>query len=292
MEQVGKIYPYLRLPIKDQFYISEGWIYSPHERKLHGNYHHKGIDFSVRYGTPVYASADGFAVASYHRFPLLNRDFTFKLFEDMPMANGLGYFVQIYHPESVCKVKGGRITQYGHLASIDACIKIKTNSAKSVNHTERLIKVNDRRREQKLSKAQLDKQISECKKIIERYPWVSKYYGYSKNESYLYSLPLLEKLHKEGNRYVTYLKQGDLIGYVGTSAIFYGNPPYRENLKVPHIKEHSDVWDETHLHFEEACRDENGVKKGQRDIFGVYKSYRWYQPDIKSQRAHLELFTK
>ena len=93
--------PYLSYPVKQPINITECFIYSNEERSVHGNYFHKGIDFAGSFGTPIYASASGYAVAGYHRFTLLNPDFSLRTFEDKPMGNGLGYFVQIYHPEEI-----------------------------------------------------------------------------------------------------------------------------------------------------------------------------------------------
>jgi murein DD-endopeptidase MepM/ murein hydrolase activator NlpD len=88
--------PYLTLPLKSDFKISEGYIYSEEERSIHKRYFHKGIDYACPYGTPVYASADGYAVAGYHRFTEINKDKTLKLYQGLPMGNGFGYFIQIY----------------------------------------------------------------------------------------------------------------------------------------------------------------------------------------------------
>jgi murein DD-endopeptidase MepM/ murein hydrolase activator NlpD len=105
--------PYLTLPIKRQrFKITEGWFYSEEEKKIHGREIHGGIDFKAKLGKPVYASVSGWATSSYHNRPVKNKDGSERLYKGKPITNGLGYFVQIYHPEN------GRYTQYGHLGKI------------------------------------------------------------------------------------------------------------------------------------------------------------------------------
>jgi murein DD-endopeptidase MepM/ murein hydrolase activator NlpD len=109
--------PYLTYPIKTDFQISEGFVYTKEERDISGNYFHKGIDFACPYGTPIYAAASGYTVASYFRFTNFNKRLrTPRLYKNKPLGNGMGYFIQIYHPEEICGIKGGRITQYGHLS--------------------------------------------------------------------------------------------------------------------------------------------------------------------------------
>ncbi|HVX92837.1 MAG TPA: M23 family metallopeptidase [Candidatus Dojkabacteria bacterium] len=275
--------PYLTYPIKRPIHITEGFIYSVEERALHGNYFHKGIDFATKYAEPVYAAASGYAIAGYHRFTLLNNDYSLKTFEGKPMGNGLGYFVQIYHPESISKVPGGRITQYGHLSRIDSKIKVKSLKPVKINIIERIVRVNDAKREHKLSTTQLGELIRQNEKLIKSYPWVQWYYGYNfqkeikDKESYLYTPMELKMLLKQNDTYVTWVEKGDLIGYVGASAVFAGKPNYKEGITNPDIKEPENTWDEFHLHFEEAVRDpKTNVKRLQRDPFDLYKSAKWY----------------
>ena len=119
--------------------------------------------------------------------------------------------------------------------------------------------------------------------MISNYPWISKLYGFSftsdikTQESYIWNLDILKKLHKEKSPYVSWVEQGQEIGRVGTSAVFYGNPQYNENISTPSIPEFRTTWDETHLHFEEATRDpKTGTKVQNRDPYDIYKSERWY----------------
>lgn len=71
--------------------ISQGWIYSDDERIIHPDIPtHFAVDFSCKWGTPVYAPADGFAIASYHTY-----DMTDSM--GQTIGYGLGLFVQIWH---------------------------------------------------------------------------------------------------------------------------------------------------------------------------------------------------
>jgi len=274
---------YLSLPLKNGFQITEGFIYTEYERSIHSNYFHKGIDYSCTYGTPVYASANGYAIAGYHRYPLLNDDNTPMVYQGLPISNGLGYFIQIYHPYSVCKIKGGRITQYGHLSKFAKGIKAKTFKPLKIDFTYEIKRKNSKRKLYKRSDSQLEKDIQKTKEIIKQYPWIKKIYGYSfrkypnKREMYTYPLKNIKRMYKKGNRYIKLVKQGDLIGYTGSSAIIWGDLKYKENRRRPNVKQFN-TWDEVHLHFEEATRDtKTFIKKDQRDPYGIYLSKEHYK---------------
>ena len=274
--------PYLKLPLHNNFEISEGYIYSQSERKIHGQYFHKAVDYSTSWGQPVYASASGYAVASYHRYTIQNSDKTLKLFKNKPLGNGLGLFVQIYHPEKICGVKNGRITQYGHLSKIANEMKLKTTKTEKVDIIKRIIEKNNRLRNNKKRRKEIEKIIEFHKKLMKKYPWINYKYGYNfsenieEKESYLYTLKECETLFKQKNKYVTWINQGDLIGYTGTSGLIWGELKYCEE-KVKNIKPFK-TWDEVHLHFEEAVRDEKTFfKKEQRDPYGIYKSVKHYE---------------
>lgn len=274
---------YLFHPLGRASSVEEGYIYTQKEHSIHGNFFHRGIDFSADYGDPVFACADGYAVASYHRFTVTNPDGTLKLYKRKPFANGYGYFVQIYHPYGVSGVEGGRITQYGHLSRISPEIRVKKTKPLKADHIRRIQRKNAAKRENALGEKQLSAILSNHQHLIRTYPWVSHIYGFSftddseTQESYIWNLDHLKKLHKEKNQYVTWVEQDQEIGNVGTSAVFWGNPPYNENLSTPSIPEYETTWDETHLHFEEAARDpQTGLKHSNRDPYDIYKSKRWY----------------
>lgn len=271
---------YLNYPIKSDYKITEGFIYSQQEVKVRHIYFHKGIDFACMYRTPVYAAASGYLTASYHRYPVLNRDKTPMLFNGLPQGNGLGYFIQIFHPEKVCGIKGGRITQYGHLSKLAPDIYARTFKPLSIDYNYE-IRRKDKKMHKQTKEDTLRKKISETLELIRQYPWLTKLYGYSfnsdlrKRESYLYNEEELKYL--KGSKYVKWVEAGELIGYVGSSAIIWGDLTYKENCERPNVKEF-DTWDEVHLHFEEANRNEDTrVKELQRDPYGVYLSREHYQ---------------
>lgn len=117
--------------------------------------------------------------------------------------------------------------------------------------------------------------------IADNYSWSGVRWGYGfgdkikEKESYLYSWKELFK----GDGYVVRVRKGDVIGYAGTSAIFSGDLPYEEGNTSENIKPF-ESWDEVHLHFEEAVRNQKMlVKEFQRDPFDIYKSAKWYEPE-------------
>ncbi len=275
-------YKYLIHPLKESPKITEGYLYTKEERDIHGFYFHKGIDYAASYRTPVYAAASGYAVAGYHRFAILNDDNTPRLYKDKPFSTGLGYFVQIYHPYKVCKIKGGRITQYGHLSKFGDGIYAKIQKPILINFREEIIRKNKTRRSKRKDSEELKKLIKNTEKLIWKYTWVRKLYGFSfsddinKKESCLYTPQELKNLHKEGSKYVKWVEKGDIIGYTGTSGLIYGRLKYRENRRKPNIRKFA-TWDENHLHFEEAARDiKTGKKILHRDPYDIYLSKEHY----------------
>jgi hypothetical protein len=278
-----KHYKYLIHPLKKNVKITEGFLYTEDERNIHGFYFHKGIDYACSWKTPVYAAASGWAVASYHRFTHLNEDNTPRLLDGKPISGGLGYFVQIYHPYKVCRVKGGRITQYGHLSKFGDGIYAKTHKPLRVNYKKEIVRKNSERRKYRKDKEELKESIKKTRKLIWRYPWIKRLYGFSfsedinKKELYLYTPKELKELHEKKSKYVKWVEQGELIGYTGLSGVIHGRLKYWENRKRPNIRKFGS-WDEPHLHFEEATRDwETGEKILHRDPYGIYLSMEHYQ---------------
>ena len=88
--------------------ITEGWIYSQEEQRIHGYTDHKAVDFASRVGTKVYAAADGWAVYSFH-----SRLIPGRMWQGKAVGFGLGHFVQIWHSEQK------RYTCYGHLSYVE-----------------------------------------------------------------------------------------------------------------------------------------------------------------------------
>lgn len=108
---------FLTLPFTERRYkITEGWDYSDDEKEIHGFSGHGAVDFALSRNTPVLAAADGWAIASYswRRLKLNSRPL---LYRGKQVGFGLGYFVQIYHPQAKL------YTAYGHLCKISPGIK-------------------------------------------------------------------------------------------------------------------------------------------------------------------------
>ena len=271
---------YLKYPIKSEYRITEGFLYSKQELSIRGYYFHKGIDYACKWGTPIYASASGYLVASYHRYPTLNKDKTLMLYKGLPQGNGLGYFIQIFHPEKVCGIKGGRITQYGHLSKFAPGIYARTFKPIIVNYEKEILR-RYKKSHKKISEKDLQEKISETLVLVKQYPWITKLYGYAfnenleKKEAYLYNEEELKYL--KGSKYVQWVEQGELIGYTGSSSIIWGDLTYKENCERPNVKEFA-TWDEVHLHFEEAGRNsQTRAKELQRDPYGIYLSKEHYK---------------
>lgn len=282
---------YLKYPIKSDYRITEGFLYSKQEVNVRHIYFHLGIDYACKWATPVYASASGYLIASYHRYPVLNRDKTPMQFKGLPQGNGLGYFIQIFHPEKVCGVKGGRITQYAHLSKFAPGIYARTFKPLIIDYEKEIIRKN-KKLHKKVNEEVLKKKISNTLELVKQYPWLSKLYGYSfnddlrKRESYLYNEEELKYLN--GSKYVKWVEQGELIGYTGSTAIIWGNLTYTENCERPNVKEF-ETWDEVHLHFEEASRNiDTRFKELQRDPYGVYLSKEHYQNPKNGNTLFLE----
>lgn len=105
--------PFLYLPFKESNYrITEGWHYSEEEKNIHGSSGHGGIDFAFPRGTEVLVAADGWAISSYFCRLLKNEDGTPRIYLGKEVSMGLGYFVQIYHPQV------GLYSTYGHMNKI------------------------------------------------------------------------------------------------------------------------------------------------------------------------------
>ncbi len=276
-------FPYLTLPVKDKFTITEGFIYSREERKFHGNFFHRGIYYTSEYATPVYAAASGYAIAGYHRMVITNEDRSIRLINGIPIGNGFGYFVQIYHPEEISKIKGGRVTQYAHLAGIADGIVLKETKARIF---ELAAKIAEYYRKKKVKSSKVESIIKKTEQIVKKYPWTQVGYGYNLNNNleecdmYFYNQDEIVAAFDAKSPYVKWVDQGDLIGYMGLSALIYAEPSYPENKNGTYVEEF-ETWDDIHLHFEEASRNpETRLKELQRDPYGVYKSVRHYQVNI------------
>ncbi len=121
---------YLTLPFRKKDIIShslspnepydiyQGFIYSSDELKIHrGNPIHAGIDYSLPYGTPVVAPADGYALSSYLSTWVKDEETQqTKLYQGKPIRYGYGYFVRMYIPSNE------RFIDIAHMSDIDTAI--------------------------------------------------------------------------------------------------------------------------------------------------------------------------
>lgn len=101
--------PFLDIPIAwdaPRHEVSQGWFYSPGEIVFHPDTEtHFAVDFPEPWGTPVYATAKGVAVASYHTHD--------KVYPGRTIGFGLGLFIAIWHEGA------GVYTSYSHLSGIN-----------------------------------------------------------------------------------------------------------------------------------------------------------------------------
>ncbi len=109
-DEVSLRRPFLAIPLAKnapRLEISQGWDYSDDERNIHPNIpRHFAVDFPEPWGTPIYAPADGLALASYHTFEMTDS-------QGRTIGFGLGLFIQIWHePARV-------YTSYAHLSGLN-----------------------------------------------------------------------------------------------------------------------------------------------------------------------------
>lgn len=95
--------------------ITTGWLYEEEEKAIHGVHEHQAIDFDAPRGTPVLAAHDGWAIATYDEFPLIEEDGNSRTLDGEPIYFGAGLVVQVWHGR-------GRYTQYAHLNSVTDAI--------------------------------------------------------------------------------------------------------------------------------------------------------------------------
>lgn len=91
--------------------ISTGWLYHEDEKSVHGIEEHQAIDFDASRGTPVVAAHEGWAIATFDEFPLIEDEARPRTIEGEPLFFGAGLLVQVWHGR-------GRYTQYAHLDSV------------------------------------------------------------------------------------------------------------------------------------------------------------------------------
>lgn len=96
--------------------ITEGWLYSFDEFKVHDLEIHAGVDFAAPYGTPLYSPVDGFAMSSYSTLPALDKDRKVITFEGKEVKYGLGLYIRIYVPQT------NRFIDLAHFSEIDEAI--------------------------------------------------------------------------------------------------------------------------------------------------------------------------
>lgn len=110
MSDTERLKPFLAIPIAKnapRHKISQGWFYSPGEKRIHPDTPtHHAVDFLAKWGTSIYAPADGLAVASYHLFDMIDS-------KGRTIGYGLGLFIAIWHEGA------GVYTSYAHLSGIN-----------------------------------------------------------------------------------------------------------------------------------------------------------------------------
>jgi len=184
-------------------HITEGWIYSKEEQAIHGDVNHKALDIALPYGSPVFAMADGYALASFETYPTFSQ-------RGQEIGLGGGLLVVIWHPELQL------FTQYLHLSDITQTMPYHEPTA------------------------------------------------YTNSDGFESWTP--SAIVKPSTEFVTqqviYVKQGDLIGHIGTSglALNQDEVPSANPVKLG-------SWDEPHLHVQ-AHGDRN--EEGQRDPKTIY----------------------
>lgn len=236
----------LLLPFTEQDYqVSAGWLYDQPEQSIHGFTGHGGVDFALPVGTPIYAPHSGWAIASYFNRPILENGQP-RLYQGKYLRIGYGWFVQIWHPDWQVW------TNYSHLDQIADGLKI---------HQPRVVAIT------KISDA--------AARLVDRSDktYWSNYWpvGHKLSGDRLESYP-----------FVTKVKAGQLLGYVGDSGIGWGYVDYPtrpDSIFNP-------SWDPPHLHFELFIRYGSRLAKKGFDPYGLKSSAKDY-PDPHRRGAKL-----
>lgn len=210
---------FLSLPVpKNAYVISEGWIYSKDESSIHGHTDHFAIDYACPRMTPIFASASGWAIATYsNEKAISNKSGKPLMYKEKELGYGRGFFVQIYHPATKM------FTRYYHM-----------------------------------------------EKVADKIPFLQPK---KQNDSYIGVGDNLQGKDYEKNDKTVYVKQGEIIGFVGNSGCEWGYEAYPKRpdpLQFP-------SWDETHVHFKVFTREENGKDTpfDPYDIRKDFDSYPW-----------------
>jgi len=91
---------FLLLPFaKQEYTINEAWRYSDQEFAIHGYRKHEGIDFSLPYGTKIYAPTTGFVLATYQNAYINAGSGNVKALSGQAIHYGYGYYINFWDPK-------------------------------------------------------------------------------------------------------------------------------------------------------------------------------------------------
>ncbi len=130
--------------------------------------------------------------------------------------------VQIYHPEKISGILGGRITQYGNLSYINPRIRFTT---KGSTKADLPLKVKEyyKKHPSKTAYVDIDFILKEQERLTEQFLWTAVCYGFVsdkdplKNESFFLTFKEGELLYKSGDPLIAWVEQEEVIGEVGNS---------------------------------------------------------------------------
>lgn len=279
--------------------LDQGFFYRQNERERWGWADHSALDFNAPYATPIFAAAEGFAVCFYQRggicFDFRQEQWDHIRLEDgKPIGFGAGYIVQIYHPESICHIKGGRVTQYGHLSQISSLLNARFLPPQVIDFDAELAALEQQGKLGGSKGSELARQLKHFAKI---HPWYGLRYGMRRGgatkeeiEIHLWTHEEIQEEYSLGNPHITYVKRGDIIGYVGNSGVIIGDLKYVEATHDVHfriIPEQGDC--PSHLHFVEFSRNNDRTGVDFRDPLGIYSDdLLLYQPQNLTQSLFID----
>jgi len=221
---------YLTIPLsrswleknKISYQINEWWMYSSGEKAIHWLTNHKSIDYTVPYGTPVYAPVDGFIQGSYYNTTLWAIG-SRVMYQDRTINYGLWYRVQIVYPDPRDPFDPSKVTfiQLAHLSRLSPIV-------------EQTIKGSD----------YIYDPVEDAMKI----------------DNYSLTYTDLAFVLRAMSTRVIPVKQWELIWYAGNSGLEHWENVDENYIPRDYVFDPQNSRDDVHIHMQTYKRNSNGSK--------------------------------